>query len=153
MIRPEAAGIFQSDLTTDWLTTLLLQILAKIKSFHPCPPFIVASRKTSSFKNEACTDVPLWKVMEFHSKATVRAVFMFDISDWVYFCLFSDRLPCGVLIPLCLLLLSHLHSLCSVLCFFLFLFSTPCSSLSFSTTLMLSVVSLGVIVLTLFHSL
>lgn len=101
------------------------------------------------------------RVMEFHTKATVGALFMFDMSGWGYFGPFSDRLPCGFLIPVCLLLLPSALSLLGFwnpvlcVCFCLSLFHSlffP-SSLSFSSALMLSVVSLGVIVLTLFHSL
>lgn len=49
------------------------------------------------------------KVMEFHIKATVGALLMFDMSSWVYFCPFSDKVPCALLIPLSLLLVSRLH--------------------------------------------
>ncbi len=87
-----------------------------------------ASQTIKVKKLNRCASTPLWKVMEFHMKATVGALFIF---------IFSDRVC----------LLSHLHSaqkLCIVLSF-VFLFSSPCFPsfpLSFSDTLMFSVVFL-----------
>lgn len=93
------------------------------------------------------------KVMEFHMKSTVGALFMLDMSlflsllsaMWVSY----PSLPPS---PLPSALIALRLKLCIV---FSFVFSVPCfsSRLSFGSTLMFSVVFLCVIVLTLSYSL
>lgn len=84
------------------------------------------------------------KVMEFHNRATVGSLFMFDMGSWVYFCPCSDRVPCRFLSHSASVS-SHICTPCSVpetLCFLLSL-SFPATvflPLSFSATLMCSVV-------------
>lgn len=81
-----------------------------------------------------CSLGSYWKVKEFHIKSTVGAVFMFDMSSWVYFCPFSHRVPCFLShsYPLLLSRLALKHCVFLSLCFFISMFFLlPSWSISF----------------------